>query len=156
MIFLLTLNRSNTIIILCQLHPLRGTQVLVRDSTGQVFKWETQCAEVLTFTETAPDWAITNTFFKFPFESYSLCDVSQCRQFLRQILPRVSDLTSAVVLQPNFLADELVITYPHGYHTGFNLGFNCVESVSFALENWLGFGWRAQACGCVGNRCVLS
>ena len=60
MIFLLTLNRSNTIIILCQLHPLRRTQVLVRDSTGQVFKWETQCAEVLTFTETAPDWAITN------------------------------------------------------------------------------------------------
>jgi len=34
---------------------------------------------------------------------------------------------------------QFVVTCPRSYHAGFNTGFNCAESVNFALENWLPF-----------------
>ncbi|PWN53286.1 hypothetical protein IE53DRAFT_377437 [Violaceomyces palustris] len=45
-------------------------------------------------------------------------------------------------------AGEFVITYPYGYHSGFNMGFNCAESVNFALESWLEIGRKANYCHC--------
>jgi len=47
-----------------------------------------------------------------------------------------------------------VITYPRGYHAGFNLGLNCAESVNFALESWIELGRKAKACNCVDFRFV--
>lgn len=49
---------------------------------------------------------------------------------------------------------EFVITYPRGYHAGFNMGFNCAESVNFALDSWLELGRRAKVCQCVNHRYV--
>ena len=60
--------------------------------------------------------------------------------------------------RPNTLvqqAGEFVITYPRGYHAGFNLGFNCAESVNFALDSWIEHGRKAQACNCVNFRYPL-
>lgn len=78
---------------------------------------------------------------------------SRCPQFLRH----KSYLASPMMLakascRPNILvqhAGEFVITYPRGYHAGFNLGFNCAESVNFALDSWIELGRKAQACNCV-------
>ena len=47
-----------------------------------------------------------------------------------------------------------MITFPRGYHAGFNLGFNCAESVNFALDSWLELGRKAKACECVSDRYV--
>lgn len=44
---------------------------------------------------------------------------------------------------------EFVITFPYGYHSGYNLGYNCAESVNFATEEWLEYGKVAQKCQCV-------
>ncbi|KAF9530073.1 JmjC domain, hydroxylase-domain-containing protein [Crepidotus variabilis] len=82
-------------------------------------------------------------------------DTSQCSQFLRH----KSFLASPAVLakdscKPNSLvqrAGEFVITYPRGYHAGFNLGFNCAESVNFALDSWIEMGRKAKACECVSD-----
>jgi hypothetical protein len=46
---------------------------------------------------------------------------------------------------------EFVITFPFGYHSGYNLGYNCAESVNFATTSWLKFGRDAKKCECVGD-----
>ncbi|WFD20067.1 hypothetical protein MCAP1_002311 [Malassezia caprae] len=79
-------------------------------------------------------------------------DARKCPQFLRH---------KSFLVSPSFLksqgirplklvqhAHEFVITYPYGYHAGFNLGYNCAESVNFALPSWIELGRIADYCRC--------
>lgn len=40
-------------------------------------------------------------------------------------------------------AGEFMITFPYGYHSGYNHGFNCAESTNFASSRWVEYGKRA-------------
>ncbi|KAE8245421.1 hypothetical protein A4X13_0g5931 [Tilletia indica] len=55
---------------------------------------------------------------------------------------------SLTTLKPVQHAGELAITNPYGYHSGYNLGFNCAESVNFALDIWSEIGRNAGFCKC--------
>lgn len=45
-------------------------------------------------------------------------------------------------------AGEFMVTFPYGYHAGFNHGFNCAESTNFASPRWVEYGKRATHCAC--------
>ena len=88
----------------------------------------------------------------FPLEAKS------CDQFLRHKAFTISPARLAEhQIRVNMLVqhqNEFVITYPRGYHAGFNMGFNCAESINFALDSWVELGRRAKVCNCVSHRYV--
>ncbi|XP_043244592.1 nascent polypeptide-associated complex subunit alpha, muscle-specific form-like [Amphibalanus amphitrite] len=82
----------------------------------------------------------------FPTES------RQCPAFLRH---------KSILLSPQLLkkhgvpfnritqeAGDIMITFPYGYHSGYNHGFNCAESTNFASPRWVEYGKRATLCYC--------
>ncbi|KAG6868897.1 hypothetical protein C0993_008195 [Termitomyces sp. T159_Od127] len=67
---------------------------------------------------------------------------SKCSQFLRHKSFLASPTTLAQSsCRPNFLVQHS--------------GFNCAESVNFALESWIELGRRAKACECVGDSVTI-
>ncbi|KAM5245960.1 lysine-specific demethylase 4D-like [Ctenodactylus gundi] len=75
-----------------------------------------------------------------------------CAAFLRH----KAVLMSPTVLRDNGIpfsrvtqeAGEFVVTFPYGYHAGFNHGFNCAEATNFATPRWVDYGKAASQCSC--------
>ena len=80
-------------------------------------------------------------------------EYKKCLEFLRH---------KTFLVSPNFLSKhgvkynkivhnegEFMITYPYGYHAGFNYGYNVAESVNFALDEWFAYAEKARKCECV-------
>ena len=83
-------------------------------------------------------------------------DAKNCSQFLRHKTYLISPslLKSKYNITVNKLVHyegEFVITFPYGYHSGYNLGYNCAESVNFATEDWLEYGRIAKKCDCAAD-----
>jgi hypothetical protein len=91
--------------------------------------------------------------FEAAMKSIWPADAKACDQFLRHktflispttLLEKYNVKVNKVVHRPG----EFVITFPYGYHSGFNMGYNAAEAVNFAMESWLELGRVAKKCDC--------
>ncbi|BFY99665.1 hypothetical protein BsWGS_02705 [Bradybaena similaris] len=77
---------------------------------------------------------------------------SECPAFLRHkmslISPFILKKYSIPVHKITQEAGEIMITFPYGYHAGYNHGYNCAESTNFATERWIEYGKRCLQCLC--------
>eukprot|EP00475_Leptophrys_vorax_P045220 TRINITY_DN9318_c0_g1_i2.p1 TRINITY_DN9318_c0_g1~~TRINITY_DN9318_c0_g1_i2.p1 ORF type:complete len:406 (-),score=58.87 TRINITY_DN9318_c0_g1_i2:538-1713(-) len=75
-----------------------------------------------------------------------------CGEFLRHksclISPVLLRSLGIPVYQIRHYAGEFIITWPRAYHSGFNFGWNCAESVNFATQSWIDCGKAASYCRC--------
>ncbi|XP_021014779.1 LOW QUALITY PROTEIN: lysine-specific demethylase 4D-like [Mus caroli] len=75
-----------------------------------------------------------------------------CQAFLRHKVA----LISPTVFKENGIpfgritqeAGEFMVTFPSGYHSGFNRGFNCTEAINFATPRWIHYGKVAPQYSC--------
>ncbi|KAK3888158.1 hypothetical protein Pcinc_007772 [Petrolisthes cinctipes] len=95
---------------------------------------------------------LANGFFPNSFKA--------CPAYLRhkmslispQILKQYSIPYDKITQEPG----HIIITFPYGYHAGFNHGFNCAESTNFAMPRWVEYGKRATQCQCRGDMVKIS
>ncbi|KAF8961902.1 Lysine-specific demethylase 4B [Entomortierella lignicola] len=82
-------------------------------------------------------------------------DYKTCPQFLRHKTYLLSPSKLAADGVPvNRLVQhegEFVLTFPFAYHSGYNTGFNCAESINFALDDWIPIGRKAESCKCIND-----
>lgn len=82
-------------------------------------------------------------------------EFKQCREFLRHktfmVSPAYLEKHGIKVNHTIHREGEFMITYPYGYHAGFNYDYNLAESVNFALDDWFEFGKRTKKCECIND-----
>ncbi|XP_069482030.1 lysine-specific demethylase 4C isoform X2 [Ambystoma mexicanum] len=83
-----------------------------------------------------------------------------CEAFLRHkmtlISPSVLKKYSIPFDKVTQEAGEFMITFPYGYHAGFNHGFNCAESTNFASVRWIDYGKMSKLCSCSNDMVQIS
>ncbi|KAI8986042.1 JmjC domain, hydroxylase-domain-containing protein [Pilobolus umbonatus] len=96
------------------------------------------------------------TFMQTTFFTQS----KQCREFLRHktsiVSPKILRNNTIPVQQCIQKQGEFIITFPYGYHSGYNLDFNCAESVNFALNSWIEIGKKAKVCRCIDDSVIIN
>lgn len=82
-------------------------------------------------------------------------DHKACKEFLRHktflVSPQLLERHGLTVNRLHHYQGEFVITFPYGYHAGYNLGYNCAESVNFATPQWVPIGKHAHKCLCISD-----
>lgn len=80
-------------------------------------------------------------------------EFKNCKEFLRHksiiVSPKLLNENGIPVNKIVHYQNEFIITFPNGYHSGFNYDFNLAESVNFATDDWFEIGKKAQSCNCV-------
>lgn len=95
---------------------------------------------------------MANTYFPKSFTS--------CNAYLRHKMTLISPhILRQHEIPYNKITQEegdIMITFPFGYHAGFNHGFNCAESTNFAMPRWVEYGKRAIQCACSSDMVKIS
>ncbi|CAB0042772.1 unnamed protein product [Trichogramma brassicae] len=149
--------------ILDEYHPkIEGvhTPYLYFGMYRSMFPWHTEDMDLysinLVHYGAAKTWYSIPTIFGRKFEQLAASifpnEAAECQAFLRHkttlIAPEILEKYGIPCLSTVQNEKEIIITFPYGYHAGFNNGFNCAESVNFASERWIDYAKRATLCCC--------
>jgi hypothetical protein len=82
---------------------------------------------------------------------YSM-EARKCKEFMRhkrcllspKVLQKAGIRYTTAVQRPG----DAMITFPGGYHFGFNVGFNLAEATNFGVPEWIPLGLQAHVCLC--------
>ncbi|KAH8290239.1 hypothetical protein KR054_001237 [Drosophila jambulina] len=88
-------------------------------------------------------------------ENYNECN-AYLRHKMTMISPKVLRQHNIPYNKITQEAGEIMITFPFGYHAGFNHGFNGAESTNFASKRWIEYGKRASICKCRSDMVKIS
>lgn len=80
-------------------------------------------------------------------ENYTVCN-AHLRHKMTLISPQVLRQNKIPFNKITQEPGEFMITFPFGYHAGFNHGYNAAESTNFATPRWIEYGKRASQCHC--------
>lgn len=98
--------------------------------------------------------AQANKFYNLMKDSFPE-DSRSCLEFLRHktymMSPQCLAKHGISVNKIIHREGEFMITYPYGYHSGFNYGYNLAESVNFAIDDWFPFGESSKKCECIND-----
>lgn len=79
-------------------------------------------------------------------------DASKCSAFLRHknfiVQPELLSLHGIPFSMTTQEKGQFIITFPRGYHMGYNTGLNVAESTNFASDRWVDFGMNYVMCRC--------
>ncbi|EDW74538.2 uncharacterized protein Dwil_GK21350 [Drosophila willistoni] len=95
---------------------------------------------------------LVNEAFK---ENYLECN-AYLRHKMTMISPKVLRQHNIPYNKITQEAGEIMITFPFGYHAGFNHGFNGAESTNFASKRWIEYGKRSSVCKCRSDMVKIS
>ena len=83
-------------------------------------------------------------------------EANKCPEFMRHknifISPKILQQEKIQYVTTVQHENEFILTFPEGYHAGFNTGFNVAESVNFSSPNWVSYG---RKCSFVGVSRIL-
>jgi jumonji domain-containing protein 2 len=129
-------------------------------SYKSTFCWHTEDMELYSINYLhfgAPKtWYSVPLAHKKKFEDLSRSffpdEFKKCPQVLRHknilISPSVLSNNAVQVTKTTQQVGEFMITFPGGYHSGFNHGLNCAEATNFATKRWIDIGKQARRCTC--------
>ncbi|CEI97499.1 Putative YER169Wp-like protein (Fragment) [Rhizopus microsporus] len=108
-------------------------------------------------------WYVIPPDYRKKFENFMqdqfYIQYKHCHQFLRHktfiISPTVLKEQGIPIQRCVQQPGEIIVTFPYGYHSGYNLDFNCAESVNFALDSWVPIGKIAKACDCIEDTVMI-
>ena len=77
---------------------------------------------------------------------------TKCPEYLRHkrclVSPHVLKKSGIRFTKAVQYPGDAIITFPGGYHFGFNTGFNVAEATNFAVPEWVAYGKLAKVCLC--------
>lgn len=88
-------------------------------------------------------------------ENYQICN-AHLRHKMTLISPQILRNNRIPYNRIVQESGEIMITFPFGYHAGFNHGFNAAESTNFATKRWIEYGKRATICRCFEDMVKIS
>lgn len=131
--------------------PGVNTSFLYFGMAGSSFAWHVEDHDMFSISflhEGAPKtWYSVPNYNAKQLEEL-LSGIYVCPRYLQHkttlIDPRRLRMNGVPAYETTQYVNEIIITFPHGYHAGFNHGYNCAEAKNFVTREWIPFGVHSK------------